>query len=873
MGSCVRRAPTSPRSASPAPVNNAAPVAPLDVPDPLLRRTLDLSLSVIAVPALFVAVYLYFRGIDHTISIAPALISGFAIAGQVLLRRGKIRWATYVLLTGLLVAATVSIVASGSVRTAGVILLVGAVVCAGIFADRLALLLTTVAAVALLCVLAWAEWLGLLPKKDHSITVPAVITYIACLVVVALMVFYSRRRDEQALARLHAELKARQRTEQERDRSMDRFARIFRSSPSPMLAQSARDGMILDANPAFERCYGYTRQQVLGQSDHLLWADPGQRIAYLEQLAEHRRTERVAGRSMRADGSAFDALVSSEMSDDPGDRLVITTSVDVSEQKEAMERLRKSEERFAKAFNFSPLHMSITRLSDGALLALNHAADGPRREPSQPGPGAAPAAIELWTNEAERAAFVEQLQRYGHVHGLETRLRQGDGHTIDARVWAEEIEIDGEECVLACATEITEEKRREVQLLALTRGMAGPSGNALFQALTLHMAQVIGADMVTVGELREPGQVQTLAAWRDGSVAPNFVYPLDHSPCEAALERPSLHFVGSNLSKHFPLHPVVAQSDFQAYLGQSLRDEDGTPVGMLVAMWRHPVELPNDARAFMAIFASRANAELVRLRRDREILRLNSSLEERVRERTAELHKLNAELDSFAYSVSHDLKSPLRAIDGFTQLLQESLDGRLDAHEAELIGRVLAGTHRMSTLIADLLALARVSQGPLQRGPVDLSALALQVLQAEQEKHPGRVLRWQVAPGLHAQCDERLARIALANLLGNAVKYTRDQAEAVIEFGQQPGTNGAVGDFFVRDNGIGFDMAHADLLFKPFQRLHMPSSGFEGTGIGLATVHRIVERHGGRIEGFSRPGQGAEFRFSLSPATTPPRTA
>jgi signal transduction histidine kinase len=164
---------------------------------------------------------------------------------------------------------------------------------------------------------------------------------------------------------------------------------------------------------------------------------------------------------------------------------------------------------------------------------------------------------------------------------------------------------------------------------------------------------------------------------------------------------------------------------------------------------------------------------------------------------------------------------------------------------------------------------------------VNLSAMALQVLQAEQAQHPGRVLRWQVAPGLHAQCDAQLARIALENLLGNAVKYTRDQTDALIEFGQLPGAHGTVGDFYVRDNGTGFDMAHADKLFRPFQRLHMPSSGFEGTGIGLATVHRILERHGGHISGTSAPDQGAMFRFSFAarrpagpalgtPASTPP---
>ena len=169
--------------------------------------------------------------------------------------------------------------------------------------------------------------------------------------------------------------------------------------------------------------------------------------------------------------------------------------------------------------------------------------------------------------------------------------------------------------------------------------------------------------------------------------------------------------VGQNIDEH-------AGRDI--WYHEALRDADGTPIGILFAMWRSPLTLREDLQAMVSIFASRANAELVRLRRDREILRLNSSLEERVRERTAELGKLNAELDSFAYSVSHDLKSPLRAIDGFTQLLREQLAGRLSEDEQQLFERVLGSSQRMGAIINDLLALARVSQGVLERQAVDL---------------------------------------------------------------------------------------------------------------------------------------------------------
>ncbi|WP_372659459.1 ATP-binding protein, partial [Hydrogenophaga sp.] len=229
----------------------------------------------------------------------------------------------------------------------------------------------------------------------------------------------------------------------------------------------------------------------------------------------------------------------------------------------------------------------------------------------------------------------------------------------------------------------------------------------------------------------------------------------------------------------------------------------------------------------------------------------------------AELEQVNAELDSFAYSVSHDLKSPLRAIDGFTQLLKDQLQDRASADERAMMERVLAATHRMSDLIADMLSLARISQGMLEMVEVDLSDLVQDIRRRTQTRMPERAIEWRIQPDLLCRCDASLARIALDNLLSNALKYTRDQPHPLIEFGQMPGTSGGPGEYFVRDNGVGFDMRHADKLFKPFQRLHMPSEGFEGSGIGLATVHRIVERHAGRIRADSRVGEGTSLYFSF----------
>jgi light-regulated signal transduction histidine kinase (bacteriophytochrome) len=230
------------------------------------------------------------------------------------------------------------------------------------------------------------------------------------------------------------------------------------------------------------------------------------------------------------------------------------------------------------------------------------------------------------------------------------------------------------------------------------------------------------------------------------------------------------------------------------------------------------------------------------------------------REANERLESAVRELEAFSYSVSHDLRAPLRTISAFTQALAEDLRYHLDDKAKDHLRRVLAAAARMSDLIDALLELSRISRSPLGRHPVDISAVALAVVDELRRRDVSRKLGATVQPNMAAEADGRLIRILFDNLIGNAWKFTANTADPHVEIGSERRDGETV--FFVRDNGAGFDMAYVDRLFTPFQRLHAERE-YAGTGIGLATVKRIVERHGGRIWAESAPGQGATFYLTL----------
>lgn len=292
------------------------------------------------------------------------------------------------------------------------------------------------------------------------------------------------------------------------------------------------------------------------------------------------------------------------------------------------------------------------------------------------------------------------------------------------------------------------------------------------------------------------------------------------------------------------------------------RTDDGEPIwieGEYVSMY-------NEKGQVTGMFGTQRDITL-RKQAEEEILKLNAELEQRVLDRTAQLEAANKELESFSYSVSHDLRAPLRSINGFSEALRQKHEGMLDKESDHYLDRIQENTNRMNQLISDLLSLSRVARHEIKRKQVNLSDIAREIAEELAAQSPERDIKFEIKEQVYAKCDAGLLKIVLQNLLSNAWKFTSKRKTAVIQFGVLDASSTDQEEmnertFFVRDNGVGFSMAHADKLFNTFQRLHSEEE-FAGTGIGLPTVQRAIRQHNGRIFGKGEIDQGATFYFTL----------
>ena len=488
------------------------------------------------------------------------------------------------------------------------------------------------------------------------------------------------------------------------------------------------------------------------------------------------------------------------------------------------------EEDLRLLFESAPVPLVLTRRSDSTLLMVNRAAALAFEVDPEGVLGTHAAAF--YARPADREVFLQALARDGRVDRMELELKTAGGRHLWASVSASLIDYRGEGAVLLGVANLTE-RIEAARALRESRQM-------LRLVLDTIPVRVFWKDRDSVYQ----GCNHLVAADSGLQSVDEIVGKTDFDlgyKEAAEFQADDRRVMESGRPKVYYEEPVTTAPGRVIWARTSkfpLRAPGGEVVGVL------------------GIFEDITDRKEV----EEDIRRLNAELERRVAERTAQLTAANKELESFSYSVSHDLRAPLRAIDGFSQALVEDSGDLMDQNARGHLHRVRLASQRMGQLIDDILDLSRTSRAELRRGRVSLSSLAEAIVAQLRASGPERRVEFVIEGGLEADADESLSRVLLENLLGNAWKYTSKKPVARIEFGRTRRELGPV--FFVRDDGDGFDMAYAHKLFGAFQRLH-GFEEFEGTGIGLATVRRIVERHGGKVWGEGQPGVGAVFYFSL----------
>ncbi|HEC17459.1 MAG TPA: PAS domain S-box protein [Sedimenticola sp.] len=413
--------------------------------------------------------------------------------------------------------------------------------------------------------------------------------------------------------------------------------------------------------------------------------------------------------------------------------------------------------------------------------------------------------------------------------------------------------------VLGTYQDITGRKQAEEAFRALFQSTVKAVGQEFFEGIAAALCEWLKADSAIIAELTEGDNVQALSMVLDGKTIDQYSYALPGAPCEIVI-RKGYCVYPDRVSELFPDDRDLVAMRAKGYVGIPLKDKSGSPIGVLCVIARRKLDLPPKAQDVFEIIAAKISVEIERKRAEQELNLYREHLEELVAQRTVELEASNEELEAFSYSVSHDLRAPLRSIDGFSKAILEDYWDDLDETGRDYLRRVRAASQRMGLLIDDMLKLAHVTRRGLTVTQADLTALARDIETRLQESQPGRQVEFRIQEGLSARGDERLLRIVLENLLGNAWKYTGDTPRPRIEFGGKEKDGETV--YYVRDNGAGFNMRYAGKLFAPFQRLHR-SDEFEGTGVGLATAQRIVHRHHGRIWAEGEEARGATFYFTL----------
>lgn len=438
----------------------------------------------------------------------------------------------------------------------------------------------------------------------------------------------------------------------------------------------------------------------------------------------------------------------------------------------------------------------------------------------------------------------------------EWRFRRKDGTSLIGEVSAQMLS-DGR--LLGVVRDITEHARLHTALRLLAQ--LGPAQDAteFSRRCVGALAQAVGAQSALIAMSDEhTGTLRSLAVWSGEGLAENFTCLLPDAPI-AQLD--AHHELSARAAaERFGKYPPFSGRSADGYYGLGIVDTDARLIGIVEVWSANALEIGAESRQILEVFANRIGAEFQRAAALEGLRQLTATLEARVSARTGELAELNKQLEAFAYSVSHDLRAPVRAVNSFSAMLLEEHEAALEGEARHFLQRIRAAGAHMNELIDGLLLLASASHQSLSRERIDLCALADETIRSLQERDPQRQVDLVFCPEAWVHGDRRLLSVAMTNLLENAWKYSSKTSAARIEFGIHREEHEAA--FFVRDNGVGFDMKYTERLFEPFHRLHSPKE-FPGSGIGLATVARVLQRHGGRIWAQSAPGEGATFFFTV----------
>ena len=672
-----------------------------------------------------------------------------------------------------------------------------------------------------------------------------------------------------------------------------RYRSLFETSSDTIIGLGL-DNRVMFANPAVERLTGWTPAELVGESLELLQPEAfrdahrnGLRRFATEPGAMLRRRS-VEVRCLHRDGHEFPVEVTFSAAEIDGKQVFIGFIRDITERHAALAGLRESEQRFRVMADSSPVLIwtadAVARefYFNATWLAFTGQTLDEARAAGWYG-GVHP---------DDAIAVQEVIDRANLRHEgctLEYRRLRHDGEyrwVLDTSVprFDEGGRFLG---YVGTAVDIDDRVIAEGRIRQLTTLYSALSQaneaiarstdlNALLQTVCEIVVRQTGITTAMVSLLDESG-----SALEDVAYAGAFSSVFSRSPLQVAAAprgqespgslviRTNRRHVSADRHTDDSVRPIVP-----AEAGEALRSSaiyplqrQGEAVGVFAVYANEPAFFDSELTDLLDLLAKDLSYALeafaARERRDLaedQLKRLNATLEERVAERTRSLEAANRELEAFSYSVSHDLRAPLRGISGFSQLLHESYVHLLDDTGRNYLERVKIAAARMARLIDDLLDLSRIARQTIHRADIDVSALAAEVVGELREADPAREVAVTIEPGLRAHADPGLARIVLANLLDNAWKFTMHSPAARVEVasGEIDGRPG----FVVRDNGAGFDPAYADKLFAPFQRLHGERE-FPGTGIGLAIVQRIVHRHGGEVRVQARPGEGAAFAFTL----------